>query len=72
MPKIQIDNVDRDVLVPDPQILREFGICAMTLWRWDRDPSLEFPSAVKIRGRKFRSRQAVEQFKRRVLTRAGR
>ena len=27
-------------LVPDPQVVREFGITAMSLWRWDRDQTL--------------------------------
>jgi hypothetical protein len=58
---------DCDVLVPDPQIQREFGVTAMTIWRWDHDPDLNFPPAVKIRKRKFRSRRALETFKQRML-----
>ncbi len=27
-----------DVLVPDPVVWREFGICSMTGWRWTQDP----------------------------------
>ncbi|MGO9682388.1 MAG: hypothetical protein ACLPTZ_07340 [Beijerinckiaceae bacterium] len=60
-------DINHDELVPDPQILREFGICAMTLWRWDRDPALGFPPPIRIRGRKFRSRRQAEAFKRRLL-----
>jgi hypothetical protein len=61
---------DRDEFVPDPQIQREFGVSAMTLWRWDRDPALMFPPAVKIRGRNFRSRRQLEEFKQRMLAAA--
>jgi predicted DNA-binding transcriptional regulator AlpA len=52
-----------DELIPDPQVLREFNISAMTLWRWDHDPDLDFPPPIKIRRRKFRSRQALDEFK---------
>ena len=56
-----------DMLVPDPQVQVEFGICEMTLFRWTRDPKLGFPPAVKIRNRNFRSRRALEAFKERML-----
>jgi hypothetical protein len=58
---------EHDELVPDPQIQREFGICAMTLWRWDKDLELGFPPPIRIRGRKFRSRRLAEAFKQRLL-----
>src|SRR5271165_2933650 len=29
-----------DAFVPDPQVIRELGITAMSLWRWDRDQTL--------------------------------
>ena len=59
-----------DEWVPDPQVCREFNISSMTLWRWDMDPQLGFPPPVRIRQRKFRSRSALEAFKRRLLANA--
>ena len=63
-----------DVLVPDPQVRREFGnTTEMTTHRWDRDPemaALGWPPPVYIRNRKHRSRRLLEQFKRNLLTRA--
>jgi hypothetical protein len=56
-----------DELVPDPQVWREFGISSMTGWRWTHDPTLKFPEPVKIRGRCFRSRRGIEEFKQRML-----
>jgi len=56
-----------DELVPDPRVKREFGISSMTLWRWTHDPTLKFPPAIKIRGRSFRSRQLLEEFKAELL-----
>lgn len=61
----------RDELVPDPAVARELGgISLMTLWRWSRDPKLQFPQAIKIRNRNFRSRRALEQFKTKLMRQA--
>jgi hypothetical protein len=62
--------IAQDELVPDPQVCREFGITSMTLWRWDRDPELDFPPVIKIRKKNYRSRQLLEKFKRRMVTNA--
>lgn len=56
-----------DTLVPDPAVAREFAISSMSLWRWTRDPELNFPPAIRIRGRNFRSRSQLEAFKARLL-----
>lgn len=34
----------------------------MTLWRWDRDPNLNFPKAIRIRGRKYRDQAELDAF----------
>ena len=65
--KISTDDEVPDTLVPDPQVCREFGVCSMTLWRWDRDPTLNFPPPVKIRKRNYRSRRRLEETKERWL-----
>jgi predicted DNA-binding transcriptional regulator AlpA len=57
-------------LVPDPQVCREFGVTAMTVWRWDHDPELNFPPPIRIRRRKFRHRRALEDFKRQLVRNA--
>jgi predicted DNA-binding transcriptional regulator AlpA len=54
---------DDDPLIPDPQVQKELGISAMTLWRWDRDPKLGFPPPIRIRRRKYRRRSALNRFK---------
>jgi len=62
-----------NTLVPDPQVQKEFGVTAMTIWRWDRDPELiklGWPPPIRIRSRKFRSRIALENFKRVMALRA--
>jgi predicted DNA-binding transcriptional regulator AlpA len=59
-----------DNLIPDPVVCAEFGVTAMTLWRWTRDRELNFPPAITIRNRNFRSRKQLEAFKARMLIRA--
>jgi hypothetical protein len=72
--KTEVDDLlpDEEVgeLVPDPQVCREFGVTAMTVWRWDHDPELNFPPAIRIRRRKFRRRRALENFKRQLVRNA--
>jgi hypothetical protein len=63
----------QDMLVPDPVVQKELGITAMSVWRWDRDAELiklGWPPAIRIRSRKFRSRIALENFKRAMARRA--
>jgi hypothetical protein len=65
--RIQETHLPPDHLVPDPIIAREFSVTLMTLWRWSHDSILDFPPAAKIRGKNFRSRRAIEEFKVRML-----
>ena len=37
-----------ETLVPDPEVWRELGITSMSGFRWERDPDLDFPPAIKI------------------------
>jgi hypothetical protein len=63
-------DTNPDNLIPDPIVCAEFGVTAMTLWRWTRDPDLNFPPAIAIRNRNFRSRKQLEAFKARMLSKA--
>lgn len=49
-------------LIPKSQVRAEFGVSSMTLWRWTRDPDLNFPQPVVIRRRKYRDADAIEAF----------
>jgi hypothetical protein len=64
---MRYDQSCGDELVPDTAVIREFDITSMTLWRWDNDIELGFPSKIKIRRRNYRSRRALEEFKARML-----
>jgi hypothetical protein len=56
-------NMKDDILVPDPVFAEELGIHLRTLDRWDRDPDVGTPRAVKIRNRKYRWRSEIDHFK---------
>jgi hypothetical protein len=59
-----------DELVPNSKVWREFGVCSMTLRRWDADPEMAaigWQQPVKIRNRWFRSRNGLERFKGHLL-----
>jgi predicted DNA-binding transcriptional regulator AlpA len=63
-------DTNPDNLIPDPVVCAEFGVTAMTLWRWTRDTELNFPPPIAIRNRNFRSRRQLEAFKARMLRKA--
>jgi predicted DNA-binding transcriptional regulator AlpA len=46
--------MNRPEYVPAPVARREIlGVSEMTIWRWRQDPSLGFPSPVRIRSRLY-------------------
>ena len=63
-------GAEPDILVPDAQVRVELGnISLMTLNRRTRfDPS--FPPLVKVEGRNYRFRSALEAYKARLLAEA--
>lgn len=69
-PEVTGKKVAYEELVPDPQVWLELGISSMTGYRWTHDPHLDFPKAVKIRNRNYRTRRALEDFKARMSRRA--
>ena len=40
----------------------------MTIWRWERDPKLAFPTASVIHGRKYWNRNDIDAWMRRMAT----
>lgn len=50
--------------IPDPQVAERYGISAMTLWRWDRNPALKFPAPIRINNRKYRDETALVAWER--------
>ena len=64
------DSREPDSLVPDRVVGQELGTTVMSLWRRTNDPDDGFPPPIKIRGRNFRSRKALEAYKARKLREA--
>ena len=54
--------------VSGPGVCARFDISAMTLWRWQRNPELNFPLPIVINGRKY---WALDELERGTLTEFG-
>jgi predicted DNA-binding transcriptional regulator AlpA len=50
------------------KVRERYGISNMTLWRWERDPRLNFPKAIEINGRLYQSQTALEEWERRRIS----
>jgi predicted DNA-binding transcriptional regulator AlpA len=46
------------------QLAALLGVTTMTLWRWQRDPKLNFPQPKIIRERKYWSRTQINEWMR--------
>jgi predicted DNA-binding transcriptional regulator AlpA len=42
------------------RLRQRYGVTEMTLWRWERDPLLEFPRPLIIKGKKFYDQAELE------------
>jgi predicted DNA-binding transcriptional regulator AlpA len=49
-------------LLSEAKVRERYGVSSMTLYRWDRDPDLNFPKAKRIRGRKYRDAAELDAF----------
>ena len=58
-------------LIPDPLVWKRYGVSPMTGWRWDHDPTLGFPTAYRIRGRKYRDEGELDEFDQRMRSAEG-
>jgi hypothetical protein len=56
-----------DDLLGSRAVCATFNVTDMTLWRWSRDPKVQFPPPdVVIRGRRYWRRDTIEATKRRL------
>ena len=46
-------NFEGGDFIPGPKLRAKFGISAVTLWRWRRDPENSFPTPKVINGRLY-------------------
>jgi predicted DNA-binding transcriptional regulator AlpA len=50
------------------QLAKFLSVTTMTIWRWERDPKLEFPQPTIIRDRKYWNRDDINAWMRRTAT----
>ena len=55
-------------LLPDSLVAERYKVTTRTIDRWDRDQNLEFPEALRIRGRKYRRINQLENWERQRAT----
>jgi predicted DNA-binding transcriptional regulator AlpA len=49
-------------LLPDAKVRERYGVSVQTIWRWDNNPVLQFPSPIRINGRKYRDQAKLDEF----------
>jgi predicted DNA-binding transcriptional regulator AlpA len=62
MLKPRLDENER--LISAPRLCERHGVCAMTLWRRERDKALGFPAAIVINRRKYFRLTEIEAWER--------
>ncbi|KMO21624.1 helix-turn-helix transcriptional regulator [Methylobacterium platani] len=40
-------------MLPAAHVRQRYAISDMTLWRWEKDPKLDFPKPIRINGRRY-------------------
>jgi hypothetical protein len=55
---------DSNDLLPDPGVARRYRVTSRTIDRWDRQPGLGFPKAIRINNRKYRRLAELETWER--------
>ena len=48
--------------VRNGQLARYLGVSNMTLWRWKRDPDLNFPDASEVNGIQFNDLDVIDEW----------
>lgn len=56
-------NTHQTDLIPKPAIARELGVSSRTVSRWMEDQNLGFPTPIRLRGRLYFPRTALEEWK---------
>lgn len=56
-------NIVQTDLIPKPAIARELGVSSRTVSRWMDDKNLGFPTPIRLRGRLYFPRTALEEWK---------
>ena len=55
---------DKPVLLAEVRVAERYSVSTRSLARWDNTPELGFPPVVRIRGRRYRSVEALDEWDR--------
>ena len=61
---MSIPSTGRSKWLRNGPLARYLGISNMTLWRWKRDPDLDFPDATEINGIEFNDLDVIDEWMR--------
>jgi predicted DNA-binding transcriptional regulator AlpA len=65
---MSISSVGRSKWARTKTLCKYLGVSAMTIWRWRRDPALNFPKPTEINGISYTDLDAVDEWmKQRVV-----
>jgi hypothetical protein len=62
--KINIVSDPLSGLLPDPLVAERYKVTPRTIYRWDRQPDLDFPRPIFINRRKYRRVNQLENWER--------
>jgi len=57
--------------LPGPKVAARYDVTDMSIYRWERDPRLNFPAPIRIGRRKFWDEAALEAWERERARKAG-
>jgi hypothetical protein len=66
--KINVAPDPRSGLLPDPLVADRYQVTDRTISRWDTQPELGFPKAIRINNRKYRRLSELEDWERERAT----
>ncbi|TNC10426.1 transcriptional regulator [Methylobacterium terricola] len=49
-------------MLPASHVRQRYAISDMTLWRWEKDPKLDFPKPIRINGRRYWRLADIQDF----------
>jgi hypothetical protein len=61
---MSIPSTGRSRWVRNGRLAQYLGVSNMTLWRWKRDPTLNFPAASEINGIEFNDLDVIDEWMR--------
>lgn len=55
-----MQNASDHIFLTTKQVLARYQISTATLWRWENDPAVKFPSPLKVGHKKLYAQKSLE------------